>query len=65
MGKVIDIQGKPKQGETAFPTCGCGETYTPLAIMSERPFMAALVCTECGNEVPVINGYIGEGSEGA
>ncbi|NYT74237.1 hypothetical protein HZU72_17640 [Halomonas sp. QX-2] len=65
MGDVIDIGGKPRAGETAFPTCGCGETYTPLAIMSERPFIAALVCTECGNEVPVNNGYIGERGDSA
>lgn len=65
MGKVIDIHGKPKHGETAFPQCQCGETYVPLAIMGDRPFIAALVCPECGHEVTVNNGYIGVGGESA
>lgn len=65
MGKVIDIHGKPKAGETAFPQCPCGETYVAMAIMGDRPFIAALVCPECAHQVPVTNGYIGEGGESA
>ncbi len=63
MGEVIDIGGKPRAGETVFPTCQCGETFAPLAIMGDRPFIAALVCPACEAEVSVNQGYIGQGGD--
>lgn len=58
MGDVVTMNPEIKEGEQCFPACKCGETYVPLAIMGKRPFIAALVCSECHTESAVVNGYI-------
>ena len=65
MGKVIDINGKPRASEAAYLKCKCGRPYIPVAIINDRPFIAALECSWCEIQIPVNNGYIGGSGESA
>lgn len=65
MSKVTELRKEPeapKQGETTWLMCPCTEEGTPFIVatyVSDEPFVAFLVCPECEQEVPVLNGYIG------
>ena len=61
MGDVVDLH-QPKRGDSCFMLCPCTDEGTPfmvVAIMGESPFIASLVCPECEQEAPVVNGCIG------
>ncbi|TFH85257.1 hypothetical protein EQG41_18260 [Billgrantia azerbaijanica] len=62
MGKVVELNKQPKNGDKTFMACPCteeGTSFEVLVIMGDRPFIAALICPSCEQEVPVVNGYVG------
>ena len=66
MGDVIDMQERARekwagQGEVNFLTCGCGSEMGLLPVIlhdAGPPLVVALVCPDCENEVPVLNGRL-------
>ena len=61
MSKVVRLPSQEfKGGETSFVSCPCGtqESMVPVVMHGGEPFIAALICSECSIEVPVVNGYI-------
>lgn len=60
MGDIIHLH-PIRKGERIYITCDCtGEEIpmTVIAIHGDPAIVAALFCTECEQEIPVVNGYV-------
>jgi len=55
MGKVIEVDFSG-QGSNCFGCCSCGEGDTFAVVLTSSYQIIALVCPECGNEIPIENG---------
>ncbi|WP_147408773.1 hypothetical protein [Kushneria sinocarnis] len=61
MGDVVDIHSRRNDGESQFVLCPCqpdGVSPLVVAMVTDKPFIAALVCPECESEIGVVNGYL-------
>jgi len=64
MATVTELH-KPRPGDQMFMLCPCtdeGEAFLVVAAMQDEPFIMALVCPNCEQEIPVVNGYVGRES---
>lgn len=65
MGKVLTLNpNQPNTGETSFMACNCTgqpEPFMVVAIVGANPIICALVCPECEQSIPVVNGIVGAG----
>jgi len=62
VGDVVNINA-PKNGDTAFMICPClpdGTPFMVVAIAGSAPIICSIVCPECEQEIPAVNGIIGE-----
>lgn len=59
MGKVINF---PNEKQESFLACLCGEAQTNFEVileLTDPAKISALLCSDCGNEIPVNNGLVG------
>jgi hypothetical protein len=61
MTNIVHLN-QPKSGDTTFMRCPCtdeGTDFLVVAIMADNPIICGLLCPECEQEIPVVNGVIG------